>query len=80
METETQAYNVMSVYKFSYPISVVLQVNKTLSTISSVRDVDTAVEITSIVQLGMLTVIAYVGELLLELGILQTAALILLQV
>lgn len=41
---------------------------------------DTAVEITSLVQLGMLTVIAYVGELLLELGILQTLALILLQV
>ncbi|CAD7698647.1 unnamed protein product [Ostreobium quekettii] len=45
-----------------------------------VQAVDTAVEITSIVQLGMLTVIAYIGELLLELGLLQTAAVILLQV
>ena len=46
---------------------------------SVVRNVDTAVEITSIVQLGMLTVIAYVAELLLELGLLQTLAVVFLQ-
>ncbi|CAD7698034.1 unnamed protein product [Ostreobium quekettii] len=54
--------------------------NNNPNTTSVVQAVDTAVEITSIVQLGMLTVIAYIGELLLELGLLQTAAVVLLQV
>eukprot|EP00210_Caulerpa_lentillifera_P005023 g4797.t1 len=49
-------------------------------TAAGLKDVQTSVGITSIVQLGMLTVIAYVGELLLELGLLQTLVIILIQV
>lgn len=44
------------------------------------RDLKPSVGITSIVQLGMITIIAYVGELLLENGVLQTVAIILVQV
>jgi len=49
-------------------------------TASGLRDLETSVGITSIVQLGMITIIAYIGELLLEMGLLQTLVIILVQV